>query len=238
MATDFMARRVLFLSSLYLLLGSCNPTTSQFQTAQIAIPDSYVLENDAAFAHNQGVLYYWQKPFSGWQYSLYANGDTARVIPFYEGREEGYSKTWYPDRILAEQRFYVKGRKEGLHQAWWENGQLKFIYQFNNDEHEGVQQAWAINGKLIQQFNYLKGHEEGHQQAWFDDGTLKSNYVIKNGRRFGLPGVKNCMSELENNTFIKPKRKVKYESVSSIFMQSLHLPVFVFGADGLPKTGN
>ena len=206
MAMDFMVRRVLFLSNLSLLLWSCGQSHKQTETLKVIIPDVPVLENDTSFAYNQGVLYYQHKPFSGWQYSLFPNGDTVRIVPFYEGREEGYAKSWYPNRLLAEQRLYKKGKKEGQHQAWWDNGQPKFEYQFSNDEHEGVQRVWAANGVLIQKFNYLKGHEEGHQQAWFDDGSLKSNYVVKNGRRFGLPGVKNCVSVMENNTFVKPAK--------------------------------
>lgn len=208
MAMDFMARPVLFLSSLCMILWSCNSSPKQSEIAGVTIPDVRVLDTDTAFVYNQGILYYHQRPFSGWQYSVYSDGDTAKLVPFYEGREEGYAKSWYPDRTLAEQRFYAKGKKEATHQAWWENGKTKFVYKFINDEHEGIQQAWAANGVLIQQFNYLKGHEEGQQKAWFEDGSLKSNYVIKNGRRFGLPGVKNCVSALVNNTFVKPKRKV------------------------------
>lgn len=208
MAMDFMARRVLFLSSLCLVVWACNSSPKQIGKAKVTIPDIRVIDADTAFTYHQGVLYYHQKPFSGWQYAVYPDGDTAKAIPFYEGREEGYAKSWYPDGRLAEQRFYAKGKKEATHQAWWENGKAKFTYHFRNDEHEGVQQAWAVNGVLIQQFNYMKGHEEGTQQAWFEDGTLKSNYVIRNGRRYGLPGVKNCVSAMENNVYVKPKRKV------------------------------
>lgn len=207
MAMDSMVRPVLFLSSLCLVLWSCGSAPTQTQIAKVAIPEVWVTESNHSFTYNQGVLYYQQKPFSGWQYVVYANGDTAKIVPFYEGREEGYAKSWYSNQMLAEQRLYRKGKKEGTHQAWWENGQPKFVYQFSNDEHEGVQQAWAATGILIQQFHYLKGYEEGQQQAWFDDGSLKSNYVIKNGRRFGLPGVKNCVSPMENNSYVEPKRK-------------------------------
>lgn len=201
-----MVRRVLFLSSLYLILWSCGSSRKETQRV-ITIPDKWVMESDTLFAYNQGVLYYQQRPFSGWQYSVYSTGDTAKAVSFYEGREEGFSKSWYSNHKLAEQRFYVKGKKEGRHQAWWENGQPKFAYQFINDEHEGVQRVWAVNGRLVQQFNYQKGHEEGQQQMWFDDGSLRSNYVIKNGRRFGLPGVKNCVSVMENNAYVKPSKK-------------------------------
>jgi len=202
-----MVRRVLSLSSLCLILWSCGSSPRQTQIAKVTIPDVWVMESDTSFAYNQGVLYFQQRTFSGWQFTLYSNGDTAKIVPFYEGREEGFTKSWYPNHKLAEQRFYEQGKKQGRHQAWWENGQPKFVYQFSNDEHEDVQRVWASNGVLIQKFNYQKGHEEGQQQMWFEDGSLRSNYVIKNGRRFGLPGVKNCVSAIENNAFVNSTKK-------------------------------
>ena len=209
MAMDSMVRLALCLSSCLMLCSACTLPDKQTQTSAMAIPEVWVVANDQAFTHNQGILLYNNHPFSGWQYLLYASGDTAKVIPFYAGKEEGWSKNWYPNKALAEQRFYRTGKKENEHKAWWEDGKPKFLYHFSNDEHEGIQQIWAANGTLVQTFHYVKGHEEGHQQAWFEDGTLKSNYVIKAGRRFGLPGVKNCESVIENNTFVKPKRKVQ-----------------------------
>jgi antitoxin component YwqK of YwqJK toxin-antitoxin module len=194
MAMASMARQVLFLINICCILFAC-----QFSKTQNSV--NWVLENDASFSHNQGILLYKDKPFSGNRYAMYANGDTAKVAFFLAGKEEGWSKTWYEGGNLAEQRFYLKGKKEGEHKAWWADGKPRFVYHFKNDEHDGIQQDWHANGQLAEIFNYRNGHEEGHQQMWFDDGSLKANYVIHDGRRFGLPGVKNCVSVMENNTF-------------------------------------
>jgi antitoxin component YwqK of YwqJK toxin-antitoxin module len=206
MAMAFMARQALFLSSFCYILLACQPSKTQIQGSNTAKLRSWVLENDTSFRHSQGVLLYKNIPFSENQYTIYTNGDTAKIASFFEGKEDGWSKTWYESetptkRILAEQRYYKKGKKEGEHKAWWIDGKPKFLYHFKNDEHDGIQQDWHSNGKLAETFNYQNGHEEGLQQMWFDDGTLKANYEIKNGRRFGLPGVKNCVSVIENNTF-------------------------------------
>ena len=32
------------------------------------------------------------------------------------------------------------------------------------------------------------------QQFWYNDGEIKSNYIIKNKRRYGLLGTKNCVN--------------------------------------------
>jgi antitoxin component YwqK of YwqJK toxin-antitoxin module len=42
--------------------------------------------------------------------------------------------------------------------------------------------------------NYQKGHEEGEQKWWYDNGKIKANYIIKDGRRYGLLGTKNCIN--------------------------------------------
>ena len=202
MAMASMARQVLFLSNFCFILFACQPSKTQIPTTERRL---WVLENDAAFTHNQGVLLYQNKPFSGNQYAMYADGDTAKIASFFVGKEQGWSKIWFERGILAEQRYYEKGKKEGEHKAWWADGKPKFLYHFKNDEHNGIQQDWHANGQLAETFNYLNGHEEGQQQMWFDDGSLKANYVIKDGRRFGLPGVKNCVSVMENNTFREKK---------------------------------
>jgi antitoxin component YwqK of YwqJK toxin-antitoxin module len=195
MAMVFMARQALFLSSIFLLIAACK------QATKINTPLIKVKANAAAFSHNQGVLLYENKPFTGIQYLLFANQDTTKVSTYIEGKEQGWSKIWYQDGRLAEERYYEKGKKENTHRAWWPDGKLRFEYNFKNDEHHGEQKDWFPDGKLAEIFHYVNGHEEGQQQMWFDDGSLKANYVIKEGRRFGLPGIKNCISVEENNTF-------------------------------------
>ena len=38
------------------------------------------------------------------------------------------------------------------------------------------------------------GYEEGSQKAWWQNGVIRANYVVKNGRRYGLIGLKLCMN--------------------------------------------
>ncbi len=193
MAMAFMARQVLFLSSICLVLAACQSKT---QVSLLKIQES-----DASFTRNQGQLFYKNQPFTGIQFATFVSGDTAKIIAFDEGKEQGWSKIWHENGQLAEERYYEKGKKEGIHRAWWPDGKLRFEYHFKNDEHHGEQKDWFPDGKLAEVFHYVNGHEEGQQQMWFDDGSLKANYVVKDGRRFGLPGVKNCFSVVENNTF-------------------------------------
>ncbi len=137
---------------------------------EVNIPSVFILQNSPSFTIKNGMLLYNKKVFSGWQYSLYANGDTAKIISFYNGK------------------------KQGLEKAWWENNRVKFIYHFSNDVYEGNVKEWYESGQLYRDFYYHNGHEFGQQKAYKSDGRIKVNYIIKEGRKYGLTGVKNCVT--------------------------------------------
>ena len=60
--------------------------------------------------------------------------------------------------------------------------------------YEGDVKVWYPDGSLFQHFKYKKGHEDGAQKVWKSDGRIKANYVVRDGRRYGLTGVKNCIN--------------------------------------------
>lgn len=156
---------------------------------------------DSNFVYVQDTVYYKQKHFTGLQFQLYPNGDTAFVKSFYNGLEEGYSKKWYLNKQMAEQRLYIAGKKEGTHLAWWPNGKLKYKYTFVNDEFDGTCKEWYPNGMIFKEFNYKAGHEDGSIKMFWENGKIKANYVIKNGRRYGLLGTKNCINVADSIAF-------------------------------------
>ena len=86
------------------------------------------------------------------------------------------------------------GKKEGIHIGYWEDGSLAFEYNLKDDEYNGSLKEWNRNGQIIKSFNYVNGYENGSQKLWFDNGEVRSNYVIKNNRRYGLLGTKNCIN--------------------------------------------
>ena len=159
----------------------------------VDIPNVWAIA-DSTFRHSEGHLLKNNFPFSGYQFSLFSKGDTAYIIPYFEGKEEGLVKTFYPHHQLESLRFYSFGKKEGEHRGYWENGQLKFVFHFQNDLHEGNAKEWAQSGQIYRDFNYKNGQEAGIQRIWYPDGTLAANYEAKNGRNYGLTGVKNCVS--------------------------------------------
>jgi antitoxin component YwqK of YwqJK toxin-antitoxin module len=185
-----------FLLIVAVSLFACNPGKKKMSVALIAkpVPAKYIRATDPLFGNRQDTVLYKNEKFSGIKYMLYPNGDSMFVTPYLNGLEEGYSKKWYPNKQLSEERLYINGKKEGIHKGWWEDGKPKFIFAISNDAYTGEFKEWNSNGLLVKVFHYKNGQEEGRQQLYFDDGTVKSNYIIIEGRRYGLLGTKNCIN--------------------------------------------
>jgi antitoxin component YwqK of YwqJK toxin-antitoxin module len=194
----FVAAIALFL---ILFFGKDKDDLNEKKFARV-VPKNYKAANDPSFSNHQDTIYYQQKPFTGYQYLLYPSGDTAFVKPYFAGLEEGLIKKWHPNHQLAEQRYYIAGKKEKIHKAWWPNGKLKFTYEFDNDEFNGVNKEWYESGNLFREFHYEKGYESGSQKMYWINGKIRTNYMIKNNRRYGLLGTKNCIN-VADSVFIK-----------------------------------
>ena len=140
-----------------------------------------------------GVLYYQGRPFDGLLVSKYGDASLKMKVQYAAGRKDGYEKQWYGNGQLSQLRWYSKGLKIEIHSGWWEDGTLKFIYQFNDKgQYDGNRKEWYRNGNLMLDFNYSNGKEVGSQRMWTDIGKIRANYVVKNGERFGLIGLKKC----------------------------------------------
>ena len=147
------------------------------------------------FALINGIANVNKMPFTGTIFLLYPNTtDTAEVRNYLNGNENGEWRKYYAGGRLREKRYFTNGQKTGSYLVWWQNGQLQQNYNFEQGVYEGVCREWVESGLLIKEMNYSKGYEAGPQKAWWDNGKIKSNYIIKEGRRFGLLGTKNCIN--------------------------------------------
>lgn len=199
MEVDSLVRRVQLLGKLLLfasLFANCK------QVSNKALHEIIV---DAAFADSyfvDGKLHVHGVPFSGKLFGLHENSsDTAFISHYLNGLEEGEWRKFYTGHKLSEQRFYHQGKKVGELKSWWENGQRQMLYRFDQDEYEGTCCEWNPQGVLVRELHYHRGHEEGSQRQWYDNGTVRSNYMIKNGRRYGLLGTKNCVNVADSIAF-------------------------------------
>ena len=134
-------------------------------------------------------------PFSGKVYGLHKNSpDTLWTGAYKNGLKSGVWKKFYKDAVLKEVRYFKKNKKVGDYNGYYKNGSLNFIYQFENGEYNGTNRFWTKNGFLFEERNYKAGYEFGSQKVWYLNGKVRSNYVIKNNRRYGLLGTKNCIN--------------------------------------------
>ncbi len=167
------------------------------------IPAVWVSSSDPHLTRMNGFLYYNNKAFSGYLFSNFANGNRERETPYYQGKEEGLMKSWYPDKSQEQERLFVNGKKQGVHHGWWPDGKPKFEYEFTDDEHNGTAKEWFNNNKLYRCFHYTMGHEDGLQQMWWADGTVRANYVVKDGQQYGLIGRKFCKNVFKDEAIKK-----------------------------------
>lgn len=163
-------------------------------------------KSDPQFQMHEDTLYQNETKYTGKEFALYPNNDTASVASFAKGLLEGIQKKYYPKHILAESRNYHRGEKIGRHVGFWENSLPKFDYYFEKNEHQGSFKEWYNNGKPFKYFHYSKGYESGSQRMWWENGIIRANYYVKNGRRFGLIGLKLCLNP--KDSLAKPKSRI------------------------------
>jgi antitoxin component YwqK of YwqJK toxin-antitoxin module len=197
MAADFMARPVQLRNKLlWLIVGGLLGCDTGYRYNYAAYSPPVLLNSSEQQAMLQnGLLIIDHQPFSGTLFTLFpGTSDTAEICRYLEGKEHGEWKKNYPSNKIREKRYYNQGQKTGEYIVWWENGRKQLQYFFEADEYEGACKEWSETGFLNKLMHYKRGHEEGHQQWWYDNGKIKANYIIKDGRRFGLLGTKNCLN--------------------------------------------
>ena len=78
--------------------------------------------NEQLFELKNGQAYIDGKAFTGRIFACYPlSSDTLEVRGYYEGREHGMWKKYYPSGKLREKRYYDRGRKTGDYFTYWEN---------------------------------------------------------------------------------------------------------------------
>ena len=162
------------------------------------VPPIYKPESDNNFSKHQDTVYYKDQFFTGFRFSLYPNRDTALLQSYFNGVEEGTQKKWYPNRRVQEERFYINGKKEGTHKGWWPDGKEKIYFTTYDDNYEGEFKEWYSSGLLCKYFHYKNGQEEGSQRLWWDNGSVRANYVIREGKKYGLLGLKTCINPYDS----------------------------------------
>lgn len=186
-----MKRTILILFLVFIAAG-CSVENEQLVESTGFIE---VTAGDSRLSMRNRTFYYDGLLFTG-KYTEKNNGAVTSVSEYRNGKLDGYQITYYSNGMTKEERHFENGLKTGEHKGWWENGKLKFVYNYSNDEFNGNVKVWNELGMLFNDFNYVNGKEEGLQKAWTADGEIQANYFVKDNRKYGITGVKDCKTEL------------------------------------------
>mgnify|MGYP003667729378 CR=1 FL=1 len=177
---------------LLLLVCACSQNKPVVQSNP-EIPPIYVSKTASSISIRNDTVYENNEKYSGYLLQFQSNKvDTLSIAGYYQGLQSGLAKKWYSKNSVMEERQYLAGEKNGKQIAFWENGNKKFEFEAVKDMYQGVLKEWNQEGNLVHLANYKEGQEEGTQKLWYDNGKVRANYVIKNGKRYGLLGTKNC----------------------------------------------
>jgi antitoxin component YwqK of YwqJK toxin-antitoxin module len=194
MEVDFMEHQARFLNSgmsilLLMLFTGCK------QPGKHAVEYKTINAEAPGIKALNGIVYYNEQLFNGTLFALFPNSnDTAAIMNFHNGREDGVWKKKYANNALEEKREFKNGKKTGEYIAWWPNGNKKLRYEFKEGEYEGTCYEWNEQGQMTKEANYKAGYEDGLQKIFYNNGKIHSNFVVVNGRRYGLLGTKNCIN--------------------------------------------
>ncbi len=188
-----MNSKIIFVFLIFIWACDSNTEKKFVEFKYPEVPAIYVQSSSKNLSIKSDTVFHEKKLFSGYIFEL--NGkDTVSKIGYFNGLLSGETKKWYGKNVLSEKRYYLKGAKNGKQIAFWENGKKKFEFFAKNDAYEGELKEWDGSGRLIHLANFKNGQEEGTQKLWYDNGKIRANYVMRNGKKYGLLGTKNCIN--------------------------------------------
>jgi antitoxin component YwqK of YwqJK toxin-antitoxin module len=184
----------------FLFIFSCKGKNEKMVVIPVdhPIPDQLISSENKTLSWKQDTLFSNGQLYTGKVYSMNENGDTTSIESFWKGLLEGPTKKWHINKQIAEYRYYIGGRKNGIQKSWWPNGKTKFEFNAVNDAYEGELKEWNEKGFLIKLFHHTNGQELGSQRLWWDDSTVRANYEIRNGKKYGLIGIKLCSNPYDS----------------------------------------
>ena len=170
---------------IFFLIISCDYSNNQ----------TVVNHSDINLDLSKRYVEYKNKLFTGIVLKYYPmSNDTLSISIYKNGVKDNIWKKLYKDGEVQEIRKYKNGKKIGSYIGYYNNGRKKFEQNFKNGEYHGKSFVWTEDGRLLRESNFENGYESGHQRIWKNNGKIKSNYIIKNNRRYGLLGTKNCIN--------------------------------------------
>lgn len=198
-----MEIKELSLIRLYLLICcifavGCNLSSSKNTTNRLEIVDVSQIPKDTIFQKNSklslqnGIYYLGSKPYSGFIKNVYQTDSLKSIGSYFQGKQHGTTKTFFPNGALETERNYKNGLAYGNHFGYWKNGNKKFDFMYVNDKREGMHKKWYETGRQYCELSYTNDQENGMQKAWRENGKIYINYEVKDGIRYGLQNSALC----------------------------------------------
>ena len=111
----------------------------------------------------------------------------------------------------------------------------RFRIGYDWGNYYGERIEWHPSGRVAARFRYHQGAELGLQRVWDLSGNLQANYVTRDGRRYGLVGVKPCVwvpnlgeaLREEPKVSVTPSPKTAQREASSSLAQEPRLPYYL-----------
>jgi antitoxin component YwqK of YwqJK toxin-antitoxin module len=170
--------------------GCSQPKDQKVDLSQI--PNDTIVLNNAKLKLQNGVYYQGSKPYSGFIKEEYATGTLKSIGSYFQGKQHGLTKTFFPNAKLETERNYQDGIGYGRHFGYWQNGNKKFDFIYINDKREGIQKQWYESGSQYYELSFTNDQENGMQKAWRENGKPFINYEVKDGVRYGLQKSALC----------------------------------------------
>jgi antitoxin component YwqK of YwqJK toxin-antitoxin module len=168
-------------------------TINIFEKVDIShIPNDTVFQDNTSLKLINGVYYFGSKPFSGFIKNVFETDTLKSIGSYFQGKQHGTTKTFFPNGKLETQRNYRNGIGYGQHLGYWKNGNKKFDFMYFNDKREGLQKQWYERGSQYCELSFTDDQENGMQQAWRENGKAYINYEVKDGVRYGLQKSALC----------------------------------------------
>jgi antitoxin component YwqK of YwqJK toxin-antitoxin module len=159
----------------------------------IVIPTDTIIVPVSNASMKNGVLFFKDKPFSGVVLHYFdSTKQPQSVQSFFNGKEEGWLFTYYPNGNKESKRYFHLGEKDSVHTGWWDNGNNRFEYHFTKGQYNGLFKEWYRNsGNALTEIVYVNGVDVSGK-SWRENGKLFTNFINKDGRHYGLQNSQPC----------------------------------------------
>jgi antitoxin component YwqK of YwqJK toxin-antitoxin module len=158
--------------------------------------DTIVVKSNVSISNlklDNGIYYLNKKAYSGYIKEVF-NQQIMSIGSYLNGKQEGETKTFFPNGKLKDSRSYKDNKAYGRHYGYWANGHQKFDFIYVNEKREGLQKQWYESGKPYAFLTFKNDREDGMQKAWRENGKPYINYEAKDGFRYGLQKSALCYS--------------------------------------------